>query len=404
MQGGTGAHCQAPLLGPQAEDSATERLLSSDLVEGETAPKEDSDKAVCGAAAGQAAALAPSKDLCATGTPAAVTGGLVWTWSCAGKSGEKTACSAPLSHDGQCGRANGFLSADPPSVSDLCAAGSPSVLTQNADRTAWIWVCESGMGGETARCSAPLSVNALEPRLSEPQTFPMPSSASASVVDTSETAPTPKTEKTQDLLVAPSSPAQAKGEVPAAPAAKPALSSAIPPAKPDLMPDLPAAHVPPRPDLTAGEVPETSPNIAENQAEVPLPEAASTLKTPDMPAPQSVGTKESAHALVVLDPSLSSIPFAIKAVSVPMEAKDSLSKLAKLLQQHEATRITLFGYAGTGANTPPREAREISLQRVLSLRDYLVGKGVASNRIDVRALGANVPSGSMDRVDISINR
>ncbi|MDD5587237.1 MAG: hypothetical protein PHY92_09870 [Alphaproteobacteria bacterium] len=45
----------------------------------------------------------------------------------------------------------------------------------------------------------------------------------------------------------------------------------------------------------------------------------------------------------------------------------------------------------------------MSLARALAVRDYLTNKGISSGRIDVRALGANVPSGDMDRVDVKVN-
>ena len=62
-----------------------------------------------------------------------------------------------------------------------------------------------------------------------------------------------------------------------------------------------------------------------------------------------------------------------------------------------------LAYAAVGDNTSPREARRMSLARALALRDFLTSKGISSARIDVRALGANVPSGDPDRVDIKSN-
>jgi outer membrane protein OmpA-like peptidoglycan-associated protein len=42
------------------------------------------------------------------------------------------------------------------------------------------------------------------------------------------------------------------------------------------------------------------------------------------------------------------------------------------------------------------------LSRALAIRSYLIGKGVRSTRIDVRALGNKIPSGKPDRVDLKI--
>jgi outer membrane protein OmpA-like peptidoglycan-associated protein len=80
-----------------------------------------------------------------------------------------------------------------------------------------------------------------------------------------------------------------------------------------------------------------------------------------------------------------------------------LDKLASVLQSNGGVRITLTAYAAVGDSTSPREARRMSLTRALAVRDYLTSKGISSSRIDVRALGANVPSGDPDRVDVKAN-
>ena len=46
------------------------------------------------------------------------------------------------------------------------------------------------------------------------------------------------------------------------------------------------------------------------------------------------------------------------------------------------------------------QARRKALARGLEVRKYLIGKGVRSNRIDVRALGTKSEGGPADRVDI----
>jgi outer membrane protein OmpA-like peptidoglycan-associated protein len=44
----------------------------------------------------------------------------------------------------------------------------------------------------------------------------------------------------------------------------------------------------------------------------------------------------------------------------------------------------------------------MSLSRALSIRSYLIAKGVRSTRIDVRALGDQIPGGEPNRVDLKI--
>jgi outer membrane protein OmpA-like peptidoglycan-associated protein len=119
-----------------------------------------------------------------------------------------------------------------------------------------------------------------------------------------------------------------------------------------------------------------------------------------------VAPKPSTAALqppLVLDSDLSSLSFERASDAIDSDVAADLDKLAKILQKHESARITLNAYAGADGEITPREARRISLGRALNVRDYLAKRGVSSNRIDVRALGANVPSGDMDRVDIKIN-
>ena len=79
-----------------------------------------------------------------------------------------------------------------------------------------------------------------------------------------------------------------------------------------------------------------------------------------------------------------------------------LDNLVNVLRAHGTVHITLTAYADS-ANSSPRDARRLSLSRALAVRDYLTNKGISSARVDVRALGSNVPSGEPDRIDIKAN-
>jgi len=95
------------------------------------------------------------------------------------------------------------------------------------------------------------------------------------------------------------------------------------------------------------------------------------------------------------------VPFTHGSENIDPGQVPTLDKLVAVLQQKTAAyAFTLTAYAGLDAASSPREARRLSLSRALTMRDYLTTKGVSSARIDVRALGANVPSGDADRVDI----
>jgi hypothetical protein len=71
------------------------------------------------------------------------------------------------------------------------------------------------------------------------------------------------------------------------------------------------------------------------------------------------------------------------------------------MTSNDRLRAQIIAYAA-GTNDTASQARRLSLSRALSVRAYLIEKGVASTRLDVRALGHQVDSGSPDRVDIAL--
>lgn len=84
---------------------------------------------------------------------------------------------------------------------------------------------------------------------------------------------------------------------------------------------------------------------------------------------------------------------------LPEDVKPQLKELAQSLLQEEDTRIQLLAYAD-GDSAESSRARRLSLARALKVRGYLIDQGIRSTRMDVRALGSNVPDGPPDRVDI----
>lgn len=80
-----------------------------------------------------------------------------------------------------------------------------------------------------------------------------------------------------------------------------------------------------------------------------------------------------------------------------------LATLAKKLNDDPGLRVQLHGYA-TGPVESPSQARRLSLFRALSVRTFLMKKGVRSTRIDVRALGSKDDDGPKDRVDVLFPR
>jgi len=78
-----------------------------------------------------------------------------------------------------------------------------------------------------------------------------------------------------------------------------------------------------------------------------------------------------------------------------------LDKLIAKMSNDGNLRVQLHGYAN-GASVSPSQARRLSLFRALSVRTYLMKKGIRSTRIDVRALGNSGDSQAKNRVDVVI--
>jgi outer membrane protein OmpA-like peptidoglycan-associated protein len=83
---------------------------------------------------------------------------------------------------------------------------------------------------------------------------------------------------------------------------------------------------------------------------------------------------------------------------------DALRELVHAAPPGDDTTFTVTAYAA-GSADDPSTPRRVSLERALTVRSLLIGQGVASVRIYVKALGALAPSiadGPPDRVDIAV--
>jgi hypothetical protein len=110
----------------------------------------------CGPANGADASVAPTTNLCSSGTPSSVGGNGPWSWSCAGSNGGTTAsCSDLFMTNGSCGPANGANASVAPTT-NLCSSGTPSSVGGNGP---WSWSCAGSNGGSSASCSDFLIVN-----------------------------------------------------------------------------------------------------------------------------------------------------------------------------------------------------------------------------------------------------
>tara|TARA_R100001198_G_scaffold94939_2_gene79462 strand:- start:42 stop:476 length:435 start_codon:yes stop_codon:yes gene_type:complete len=128
--------------------------------------------------------------------------------------------------------------------------------------------------------------------------------------------------------------------------------------------------------------------------------------TPPAPAPkpaaETAAVPPAAKDPVASAPSGAgeySLAFGSGSFELNNAARAQLDSIVKNMGSDENMRIQLQAYAEGDSNNASK-ARRLSLSRALQVRSYLIDKGVRSTRIDVRALGANVPSGPADRVDI----
>jgi len=344
---------------------------------------------LCGSANGVPHNEAPHEGLCSTGTVTALAGEGPWTWNCLGHNGGMTvSCVAPLTPPdpiiGACGAASGVPTLTTPKGA-LCSAGITSAVSGNGP---WTWSCSGTNGGGAVSCVAPVAgkgsagavpslstpslkgeapspsaspVGLVTPTLPSGQMAPLKSDTLSNRKSSKPVASKKKTKASEETAVASSAGTlQAPDEAPLLPDGMQALNP--PPIRDRLQP-------------TSG----LKPPVIDNEGK-PIP-----------------------GARLALEPEISTIGFSSGSDQLDKDSVAVLEKLAVIMRSHSDSRITLVAYASTSIDRAPREARRLSLNRALAIRDFLVAKGIPSGRVDVRPMGANVPSGDMDRVDIRVN-
>jgi outer membrane protein OmpA-like peptidoglycan-associated protein len=170
--------------------------------------------------------------------------------------------------------------------------------------------------------------------------------------------------------------------VAAAPTPPPAPAPAAPPNMPQV------AALPPSFTGFSRLVPAATP-----PDNTPAPEPGAALAaTPPPASPVDIPKSDSG-----------AVRFAPGAADLGGDARTVLDTIAQKLSTQPGERIQLVAYAsapGSGEDDAI-EARRTSLARAVVVRAYLIQHGVASARIDVRALGNRAEgSGSLDRVDL----
>lgn len=203
---------------------------------------------------------------------------------------------------------------------------------------------------------------------------------------------------------------QATQVAPAPVAAKVDLAKASPP-KPVRAPSVPVQVEKAKPlEITPPKtLTKTTPKPigapAKVMAEAPPPPPPSAIEPKKInSAMKAENTQKSAPSVASLPPaSQNSLRISFKSgkSKLPASSQTNLKELADHLRARADNRVQLLAYAG-GENLSASKARRLSLSRALAVRSYLIGQGVRSTRIDVRALGNKTTEEPFDRVDVQI--
>lgn len=244
-------------------------------------------------------------------------------------------------------------------------------------------------GGTSGKAASQLLI---EPKAPPPS--PAPSAA-----------PAPQAVTQQDLAAAPEAMPETAPEMapepPAAPEPAPApadmgASAETPPSQSMTAPEPPSV-----PAVSAPELPKPQVTAPQPEAAVESPQAPDLVAPPAAPetaAPSAAAPSGQSAALPgALGPKR--IDFAAGSAELTAVARQTLDGIAARMQSKKSIRAQLLAYAAD-AGDGGSQARRLSLSRALAVRAYLIDKGVRSTRLDVRALGSNVPDGPPDRVDI----
>lgn len=123
------------------------------------------------------------------------------------------------------------------------------------------------------------------------------------------------------------------------------------------------------------------------------PHDGTALRPTAKPREQTLLTSAASHRLQMI--------YAANGLDVPKAARTRLDSLARDIKTDRALRVQLAAYAN-GESESSTKARRTSLSRALAVRGFLIDRGIAASRIDVRALGNTSTSGEADRVDVVV--
>ena len=200
-------------------------------------------------------------------------------------------------------------------------------------------------------------------------------------------------------------PAMAKAPAPAptpkvaaAPAPKPATPA---PSAPKKLAEKKPAALAPTTSASAPPPPPPATISASAPPPSPMPATAEAPKAPAIPAAPATTEQASTASTTSSDDGAVQVIFNGDDTKLSADGQAAVDRVLGELEKSDGVRVQLMAYA-VGDDLTASQARRISLSRALSVRSYLIEKGMRSSRIDVRALGDKGEGDPKNRVDVNL--
>ena len=156
----------------------------------------------------------------------------------------------------------------------------------------------------------------------------------------------------------------------------------------------------PEPKPVQKPVPKTAPIVITKPKVVPVPQPAidtdgdGVVDDRDQCAGTAAGTPVNAKGCAYFDGVLEGVNFESGSDRLLPGAKQILNEAASKLLQFPAIRVQLAAHTDNTGSVETNN--DLSKQRVLAVARFLVGRGIAANRLAARAYGASRPISSND--------
>jgi outer membrane protein OmpA-like peptidoglycan-associated protein len=108
----------------------------------------------------------------------------------------------------------------------------------------------------------------------------------------------------------------------------------------------------------------------------------------------AVPTRDSDRGLIS---EIGGMQFATGTAEVDTAGRESLARFSGIVASYSGLRFSIEGHTDNVGSVATNG--ELSLRRAITVRDYLIGQGVAASSVDVAGLGASMPIGDNSTVD-----